>query len=160
MHLCTVCPGTHTCIPMHSSVPVCMYVNECAHICVYTRMPVGGSGTIGHMAVGSGVDGIAQCLFKPLVAGKVEGVSWPRPHSSNVQTANGPPEALSPHNAPQRLHHVPIARRRLRLQALHPRLKEGQKESGGRERSGQVKPSTMAQSGHRACFDILNHLLI
>lgn len=90
--------------------------------------------TVGKVAVGSGVDGVAQGELELLVAGEIERVGWPRPHRQHVHAPDRPPHPLGPDDLPERVHHVAVVRPRLRLQALHAGLPT-QKVS---ERKGQT----------------------
>lgn len=80
--------------------------------------------TVGKVAVGSRVDGVAQGELDLLVAGEVEGVCRPRPHRQHVDASDGPPQALRPHDLPQGVHHVPVAGAGLWLEALHSGLEK------------------------------------
>lgn len=78
--------------------------------------------TVSKVAVGSGMDGVAQGELDLLVAGEIKRVGWPRPHRQHVHAPDWPPHTLGLNYLPQRVHHVPVARPWLRVQALHASL--------------------------------------
>lgn len=85
--------------------------------------------TIRQMTVGSWVDDITESLFQLLVAGKVECMGGPCPHCRDIQASHWPPDALSPHDAPQSVHYVAVTGSWIRLQTLHAGLKDNRVNS-------------------------------
>lgn len=92
--------------------------SRCSNCCCEVRL------TVGEVAVGSRVDGVAEGELDLLVAGEVERVGGAGAHRQHVDAPDGPPHALGPHDLPQRVHHVPVASARLRVEALHPGLRQ------------------------------------
>lgn len=74
------------------------------------------------MAVGAWMNGVTERELDLLVAGEVEGVGRPRPHRQHIHASDRPPHALGPHDLSQGVHHVPVARSWLGVQALHTSL--------------------------------------
>lgn len=78
--------------------------------------------TISKMTVGTRMNGVTERELDLLVAGEVESVGRPRSHRQHIHTSDWPPHALSPHNLLQGVHHVPVTRSWLGVQALHASL--------------------------------------
>lgn len=113
-------------------------------MCAYPVSP-----TVSEVAVGSGVDGVAEGELDLLVAGEVEGVCGACPHRHHIHAPDGPPQPLGAYDLPKGVHHIAVARSRLGLQALHSRLK-GERE--GEEKNRKRKRGVVIRNAPKPLF--------
>lgn len=74
------------------------------------------------MTVSPWMNDITESLFEFLIAGKIEGVGGSCPDCCCIQPSHWPPNSFCGNNSVEGIHHILVAGRGLRLEALHSRL--------------------------------------